>query len=141
VAALDTRAFEERLEREWWPAMRDKYPEPSPDEIDALPAPVRFAIQDIHHPWHDSDELLERYPSHLHIDLLPRMQGRGVGRELISTLVAALRAQGSRGLHLYVSLQNTRAIGFYAHVGFSRLQDIDDIGVFAIDLSRPPAGS
>jgi GNAT superfamily N-acetyltransferase len=138
VAALDTRAFEDRLEREWWPALRIKYPEPTPEEIEALPAPVRFAVQDIHHPWHDSADIVEAYPSHLHIDLLPRMQGRGVGRALIKTLVAALREQGSRGLHLYVTLRNTRAMGFYAHVGFTRLPDVADVGIFVMDLSGPP---
>jgi ribosomal protein S18 acetylase RimI-like enzyme len=138
VAALDTRAFEERLEREWWPAMRVKYPEPTPGEVEALPKVVRYAVQDIHHPWHDSDELVQPYPSHLHIDLLPRAQGRGVGRELINTLTAALRKQGSQGLHLFVTLRNTRAIGFYDHVGFNRLPGVDDVGIFVMDLSRPP---
>src|SRR5215467_10679791 len=30
VAALDTKEFGRRLEREWWPAMRARYPEPPP---------------------------------------------------------------------------------------------------------------
>ena len=30
VGALDTQAFEERLESEWWPALRGRYPDPSP---------------------------------------------------------------------------------------------------------------
>ena len=28
VAALDSQAFEQRLERDWWPALRATYPEP-----------------------------------------------------------------------------------------------------------------
>ena len=28
LGALDTRAFEERLERDWWPALRAGYPDP-----------------------------------------------------------------------------------------------------------------
>ncbi len=32
VGALDSRAFEERLEADWWPALRDRYPAP-PSEL------------------------------------------------------------------------------------------------------------
>src|SRR6266702_3229427 len=31
VAALDSHAFEQRLERDWWPALRASHPEPSQD--------------------------------------------------------------------------------------------------------------
>ena len=31
VAALDSHAFERRLERDWWPALRASHPEPSQD--------------------------------------------------------------------------------------------------------------
>src|SRR5262249_37380165 len=30
LGALDTRAFEQQLERNWWPALRARYPEPPP---------------------------------------------------------------------------------------------------------------
>ncbi len=140
VGALDTQAFDRRLEREWWPALRVRYPEPAPDQAAALPRVVRLAVQDIHHPWLTPAELTDRYPSHLHINLLPRMQDRGMGRKLIKTLAAALREQGSRGLHLHVSLGNPRAMGFYRHVGFSRLP-ASDVGVFVMDLSDPSSTS
>jgi ribosomal protein S18 acetylase RimI-like enzyme len=136
VGALDTSAFDRRLERDWWPALRIKYPEPTPEQAAALPRIVRLAVQDIHHPWLTPAELTDRYPSHLHINLLPRMQGRGMGRGLINALVAALREQGSPGLHLHVSLGNTRAMAFYGRVGFSRLP-ATDVGVFVMDLTGP----
>ena len=46
----------------------------------------------------------EDYPAHLHIDLLPEVQGQGWGRLLIATLVDALRERGvagtaPRGIH------------------------------------------
>jgi ribosomal protein S18 acetylase RimI-like enzyme len=138
VGARDTLAFDQRLEQEWWPALRIKYPEPTPQEAQAMPLPVQHAMLGIHHrPWRDQPEFFDRYPSHLHINLLPRMQGRGAGRALISTLVAKLRERRSPGLHLLVVLSNTRAIGFYDHVGFTRLP-ATDVGIFAMDLSRPP---
>jgi ribosomal protein S18 acetylase RimI-like enzyme len=65
--------------------------------------------------------LIERYPAHLHIDLLPRVQGHGNGRRMIDVLVAALQAADVPGVHLGVAAANTRAIGFYEHVGFRTL--------------------
>ena len=68
-----------------------------------------------------SAEILSAYPSHLHIDVLPRLQGAGIGGRLMQTLLDALRAGGSCGVHLVVSAGNPHAIGFYHHVGFREL--------------------
>jgi GNAT superfamily N-acetyltransferase len=119
VAALDSHQFEERLERDWWPARRAAYPEPAAGAAANLAPIARYALHDIHHPWRTSARLTSGYPSHLHIDLLPRLQGTGVGGRLIATLLAQLRVQGSRGVHLMVGRDNKRAIGFYQHLGFA----------------------
>ncbi len=124
LGALDTRAFEARLERDWWPALRARYPDPQ-QLSDALSEPERLAMQAIHAPFLADSELVGRYPSHLHIDLLPRLQGRGLGRKLIETLLGALRASGSRGVHLHVGRANQRAVGFYRHVGLTELPATD----------------
>jgi ribosomal protein S18 acetylase RimI-like enzyme len=138
LGALDTRAFEERLERDWWPQLRLRYPEPPPDEATARSRPEQIARHDIHHPWTGQPELTQRYPSHLHIDLLPRLQGRGLGRRMMDVLIAALRARGSRGVHLFVSRDNERAIAFYRRLGLTQLPEA---GVFALDLSGPGGGA
>jgi ribosomal protein S18 acetylase RimI-like enzyme len=82
-------------------------------------------VQHIHHVYHHPDyfcpEPYEAYPSHLHIDLLPRAQGRGYGREMIERLLTALRARGSPGVHLGLSARNTRAFAFYGRLGFREL--------------------
>ena len=92
------------------------------------------AANEIHHPWRTDDELLADYPSHLHIDLLPRAQGRGLGRRLMDTQVAALAGRGSRGVHFFVRAGNQRALGFYRHLGFTQLRD-DDGYVLGMRLS------
>src|SRR5215469_10192519 len=121
VGALDSQAFEKRLESDWWPHLRTRYPEPPPGLPSQQWTPDQRMAYVIHHPWRTPDELAARYPSHLHINLLPRLQARGYGRQLINTLTAALSDQGSRGLHLHVALGNQRAAGFYRHVGFTQL--------------------
>jgi ribosomal protein S18 acetylase RimI-like enzyme len=138
VAALDSHAFERRLEGDWWPALRTRYPEPPPEVAATLSVQERRAVSNIHHNWGTADELARRFPSHMHIDLLPRIQGRGTGRKLIETLVATLRDHGSPGLHLLVGDSNPRAVGFYRHVGFDEIPPPDlypaDVRVFVIDL-------
>ncbi len=79
------------------------------------------AIQNIHRPRVTDPELAVSYPSHLHINLLPRLQGRGYGRRLIAALTASLRRQGSAGVHLHARLDNQRAAGFYRKIGFTEL--------------------
>ena len=58
------------------------------------------------------------FPSHLHINLLPRIQGQDVGRRLIDRWLATVRKMGSTGAHLGVNTANARAIGFYRRFGF-----------------------
>ena len=135
LGTLDSHAFERRLERDWWPALRAAYPEPDPGA--ALSAPERYAIHDIHHPWGTADELASRFPSHLHIDLLPRLQRRGFGRQLIEMMTAALRERGSRGVHLLVGHGNRRAAGFYRHVGFTEFP-ATGLHIFTMDLASTP---
>ena len=95
----------------------------------------------IHHPWRVPDELAARYPSHLHIDLLPRLQASGYGRQLTTTLITALRGHGSRGVHLHVPQGNHRAAEFYRHLGFTELPataaelPAPGLRLFAMDLN------
>jgi ribosomal protein S18 acetylase RimI-like enzyme len=121
LGARDSQAFEERLERDWWPRLRRRYPDPPADLAPADWTADQQMAHLIHHRYTVPDELARSYPSHLHIDLLPRLQGRGQGRQLIDTLTGALRRQGSPGVHLNVSPGNDRAPAFYQHVGFTEL--------------------
>ncbi|MDV6374113.1 GNAT family N-acetyltransferase [Deinococcus arenicola] len=120
IGTLNTREFEATLEREWWPELRSQYDDPS--EIPAAKrSPDEKLTRLIHHPTTAPQDILEACPSHLHIDLLPRGQGGGNGRQMLERLFAALREAGSPGVHLGVGSRNTRAIGFYRHLGFQEL--------------------
>ena len=129
VGVADTAAFEAVLDRQWWPALRERYPSGSfPDgSYDA------DLVATIHGAHRTDPVVLERFPAHLHIDLLPGAQGSGNGRRLLSTLFDALRAAGARGVHLGVSPTNTQATGFYTHIGFTPLSD--DGSLLGLDLS------
>lgn len=117
LGAPDTAGFEAACEREWWPSLRERYPP------DAFPedTPDGRMVRLIHHPPTVSPDVLERYPAHLHIDLLPRLQGRGQGRALLTALLDGLAAAGAPGVHLGVARTNERAIGFYLRMGFTEV--------------------
>lgn len=120
VGVLDTLAFEARLEAEWWPALRRQYPDPTGDPHSWNLDQVR-AYQ-IHHPRPPPARIIDPYPSHLHINLLPRLQGRGLGQALIDAWLARIAAAGSRGAHLGVSPVNHRAIRFYRAYGLEEFR-------------------
>ncbi|AFZ67271.1 GNAT family N-acetyltransferase [Deinococcus peraridilitoris] len=132
VGARDTAAFNTRLEREWWPDLRARYPL---SHADAPPhTPDERLIAQIHTGFPDDTGLWQAYPSHLHIDLLPRAQGAGNGRRLIGTLLGALRAANSPGVHLGVGARNERAIGFYRRLGFQELARTPGAVTFGMKL-------
>ena len=113
LGVLDTVAFAVRCEREWWPPLRRRYPEGiGSTKLDEV------LIRLLHHPPRRDPALVARYPSHLHIDLLPRLQGQGWGQRLLATLETALREAGSPGLHFGVGETNSRALGFYRRLGY-----------------------
>lgn len=61
---------------------------------------------------------LSRFPAHLHIDLLPEAQGRGLGRELLRAAAARLVAEGVPGIHLAYDPDNPGAAAFYDRLGW-----------------------
>lgn len=135
LAALDTAAFERRLENDWWPPLRRAYPLPGDGtELD------RQFVARLHAPAVTPAAVTSRYPSHLHIDLLPDLQGRGLGRRMIETLLARLAELGSTGVHLGVDTRNVHAQGFYEHLGFTR-HHADGVVLFARRLSPVSAPS
>lgn len=135
LGALDSVAFEARCEAEWWPPLRARYPErPGGTRLDDL------FVALLHHRHLSRQEVLARYPSHLHIDLLGPVQGQGWGRRLMAALFDALAADGSPGVHWGVSAQNHRALGFYRHLGFEDLGSDGITHTFAAALGTRRAG-
>jgi len=115
LGAADTREFEAWQEREWLPTLRAQYPPTAGATLDDE------LIAQLHSPTLAPAAVVERYPAHLHIDLLPRVQGTGLGRAMLETLFDALRPRGVNGIHLDVGEDNHNAIAFYRHLGFVEL--------------------
>jgi ribosomal protein S18 acetylase RimI-like enzyme len=111
LAAADTRAFVDRYREEWLPGFAAKYPRESQDGMVLLGhTPERMLIPEV-----------DDYPAHLHIDLLPELQGEGWGRALMRTVLGALAERGIRHVHLSLSATNAAARAFYDRLGFHEL--------------------
>lgn len=138
VGAADTALFEAKLERDWWPPLRAIYPDPA-----VIPAAARTAdqrrMQTIHHPPRTPADLTDVYPSHLHINLLPRLRGYGVGSALLRQWLCEAHRLGSTGVHLAVGVNNTRAIRFYRAHGFHDPHGAPPLAPTARWLVRPLA--
>jgi ribosomal protein S18 acetylase RimI-like enzyme len=116
LGAKNTAAFSARCERDYFPALRAKYPLPPADD----PSPDAGMIRAIHNGIHSSD-VFKNYPAHLHIDIMPIAQKHGFGRKLMETFLGRMKANGVPAVHLGVGAKNLNAIAFYERMGFHRV--------------------
>lgn len=119
LGAFDSRSFYSRYEQEWRPSLCSNFPPPQGDP--SAWTRLQHIYNCYSHPDYYVPEPYDIYPSHLHIDLLPRAQGQGFGREMLQQVMHRLAQRGSPGAHLGVSIQNSRALGFYVRLGFREL--------------------
>jgi ribosomal protein S18 acetylase RimI-like enzyme len=61
-----------------------------------------------------------RWPSHLHIDLLPVARGTGAAEQMMRAWFDRLLAVGSPGCYLQTSAENVRAIRYFERMGFRK---------------------
>ena len=91
VGAVEFSPRPDNSEQLWWPPLRERYPDP----VNVPPEhhTPEQRLHAIHQPILAPDEVLDVYPSHLHINLMPPAQGRGYGKLLLGSL---RRATGRR---------------------------------------------
>ncbi len=116
VATADTRQFETTLNEQWWPVLREAYANRQPQKpFDSK------VLNQINDPHVADPMLVEDWPAHLHINLLPQVQSGGWGSKLISAVIEALKRKQVSGVHLGVSLQNEKVCNFYQKQGFTHI--------------------
>lgn len=120
VGAIDTLEWEDRLEKEWWPQLRLRYADPCETLQDSWMPDERRAFM-IHHPTRTPAGIADRYPAHLHMNLLPRVQRSGLGAKLFEKWRGIAAEYGVKGIHVGVNRANKRAIRFWGKIGFAEL--------------------
>ncbi len=143
VGVPDTTAFEQWCEREWWPPLREQHPLPFGPTASRASAPARPStpadaalVRRLHHPATTDPGVSTAYPAHLHIDLLPRLQGQGWGRRLMYRLLERLAVAGATGVHLVVASENAGAHHFYERLGFTEIGRDGESRTYARPLAR-----
>jgi ribosomal protein S18 acetylase RimI-like enzyme len=121
LGVADTAAFIDWYAREWAPVFRARHPSPGPRTAHRPAYAEAQLIADGGDPARMRIAELDAYPAHLHIDLLPALQGRGLGRRLIDALRAELAGRGVPAVHLGLDPANTGARAFYDRLGFHEL--------------------
>lgn len=73
-------------------------------------------------------DLLEKYPAHLHVDILPGYTGKGWGKLMMDKFLAKIKEFGVSGVHLGMVRTNDGARRFYEGLGFQICGDVLDNG-------------
>ena len=124
MGVLDSKKFYQAFVDEWLPGIRQRHPEPTGDP--ATLTPTQKLYHQYYHPDVFCPEPYDQYPSHLHIDLMPRVQGRGLGNPMMQVLLKELAARKTPGVHLGMAPSNSRAEKFYKKLGFHELLRTSD---------------
>jgi GNAT superfamily N-acetyltransferase len=119
VGTIETKSWEARLEREWWPHLRTQYPHPGEASSDWTADQKRWAI--IHHPERTPTNIAQEYPAHMHLNLLPRLRHQGHGAMLVQAWLEIARDKGALAVHVGINRTNVGALRFWARCGFQPL--------------------
>lgn len=130
VATPDSRAFAAWMNDDWLPAVRRLVVE-NPEAASPTESWIRRTI----HSPATVPGFVDDYPAHMHIDLLPRVQGQGLGRTLITAFLDQLRTASVPGFHLGVGEANLGAQAFYAKQGLQVI--VKEPGVVYFGLKSP----
>lgn len=128
LGVLDTAQFERDLAANYWPNTVRKYSQlqNALSESDKRLLDLLIDIKET------TEDIISKFPSHLHIDILEPFQGKGYGKEMLNYLLEKLKISGSSGVHLHVSSKNLRARAFYNKLGFNEIRILADELILAI---------
>ncbi|KAI4497198.1 hypothetical protein M0802_007682 [Mischocyttarus mexicanus] len=120
LAALNVKSYNQRMAVSWIPELKMKYPLDT--GINNLPQDIQDAIQYFHTFNPDvSEQLCRHHPSKLLCSLLPTVTDQSIPKRLITCVLAALRANGSFGVHTTMCSTDKEMNEFYTKLGFVEL--------------------
>lgn len=122
-AALDTKQFYQNQEMCWLPEMRLKYPLSLLDSTDLTPA-AKDSITHFHNFKFDyPPEVLSSHPSILTCCILKEhcVGDSSLAKRLVTVILAALRSNGSFGVHVCINTTDHYMHQFYSKLGFTEI--------------------
>ncbi|GLV34255.1 O-GlcNAcase [Carabus blaptoides fortunei] len=115
-AALDSKKFRLKQEIAWIPEMCLKYPQH--DTNTDLAKHIQECVTYFHNYKEDDHFSSVQHPSVMCCSLLASVLDQSVSKRLVTCLLAALRANGSFGVHVYMQNNDTNTRAFYGKLGF-----------------------
>ncbi|XP_022912633.2 protein O-GlcNAcase isoform X1 [Onthophagus taurus] len=115
-ASPDYKKFRLKVELAWIPEMCLKYPI-NEDRTDIS----KFAKESVEYFHNFKDEVYVSSPTHpssMICSLLPSVLDQSVSKRLVTCLLAALRANGSFGVHVIMNTNDSYTHAFYGKLGF-----------------------
>jgi GNAT superfamily N-acetyltransferase len=135
LGAIDTLSWEDVLEQDWWPALRREYPDPEEASSATWTIDQRRAST-IHHPKRTPPDVADVYPTHLHLNLLSRVQGHGIGSILLKAWLDLAAKRGAAAVHVGVNSANQRALRFWSQNSFRNLKTEERAGSRTVWMGR-----
>ncbi|VEN50291.1 unnamed protein product [Callosobruchus maculatus] len=114
-ACPDYEKFRVKQEISWIPEMCEKYPADCAKDLQ------KSAQEAVEHFHNFKDEIYvssPTYPSSMVCSLLPTILDQSVSKRLVTCLLAALRANGSFGVHVVMDATDNYTHAFYGKLGF-----------------------
>jgi ribosomal protein S18 acetylase RimI-like enzyme len=139
IGTPDTISFAERW-RETFASTIDQQLIPHPSSTHPDPLMETPGVKDMRRTAYEGEcsmlqatepvitQALEKYPAHLHINLLPEFQRKGWGSKLMDALFAKMRDLGVRSVHLGVLKESKGSIRFYEKMGWRVVSVVLDGG-------------
>ncbi|KAK0083408.1 hypothetical protein PV325_008833 [Microctonus aethiopoides] len=117
VVALNATTFNQKMAVSWIPELQAKYP--LDDAINDLPSSVQESIRYFHSFTPEiSEQLCRQHPSQMMCSILSSVVDQSISKRLITCVLAALRANGSFGVHTMISSLDKESHEFYGKLGF-----------------------
>ncbi|XP_041937485.1 protein O-GlcNAcase [Alosa sapidissima] len=120
----DVRHFAKRWQASWLPAMRDKYSSQAPGSSGHTSTKETLQCLQEEQPDYP-DSLLYHFPSQLRLDALPELVDCSVSRSLLTALLTALKANGSRGVFCEVQPMDQLRMEFLTKLGFLEILRVE----------------
>ncbi len=118
LGASDTEEFYRWMEDDFLPPLRLRYP-PS---MSCRSEVEEFFLSRLHIDK-TAVPVSPEYPAHLHINLLPDAQGRGLGSQLLQRFTDILTGKNVPGVYLHTGPDNLVATRFYEKHGFTLIEE------------------
>lgn len=74
-------------------------------------------------------QIVQQYPAHMHIEILPEYRRRGYGTMLTNAFLQAVKSRGADGVHLDTVVHNVNGRLFCTKIGFQLCPQVLDGGV------------